>query len=139
MIGLSKKTIFALETVLDIACHEGGNPARSGDINKRQGIPKRYLESVLQELVRSGVLKGIRGPRGGYRVGRGPKEITLADIDEAVERTQIRPTIADAQPISRLGQEIVMPMLTDLSSRWTQQLQNISIETLTKEARKVQG
>ncbi len=70
MPRLSKKTMFAIEAVLDVAFHVGEHPVRSGDITERQRIPKRYLEQVLQHLVRAGILNGKRGPRGGYRLGR---------------------------------------------------------------------
>ncbi len=60
MPRLSKKTMFALEAVLDVAFHVGENPVRSGDITERQRIPKRYLEQVLQHLVRAGILAGDR-------------------------------------------------------------------------------
>src|SRR5271155_2951392 len=68
MIRLSKKLLFAIEAVLDVAYNGGAAPVRSGEIASRQGIPRRYLEPVLQELVRANVLIGIRGPSGGYRL-----------------------------------------------------------------------
>ena len=68
MPRLSKKTMFAIEAVLDVACHMGDHPVRSGDITERQRIPKRYLEQVLQHLVRAGILSGKRGPRLPFRM-----------------------------------------------------------------------
>ena len=65
MLRLSKKLLFGIEAVVDIASHAGTGPVRSTDISRRQGIPRRYLEQVLQELVRKSVLSGQRGPRGG--------------------------------------------------------------------------
>ena len=53
MPRLSKKTMFAIEAVLDVAFHVGEHPVRSGDITERQRIPKRYLEQVLQHLLGS--------------------------------------------------------------------------------------
>ena len=55
MIRLNKKLLFAIEAVLDIAYNGGTAPVRSAEITSRQGIPRRYLEPVLQELVRSKV------------------------------------------------------------------------------------
>ena len=49
MPRLSKKTMFAIEAVLDVAFHVGEHPVRSGDITERQRIPKRYLEQVLAQ------------------------------------------------------------------------------------------
>ena len=65
MIRLTKKLLFAIEAVLDIAYNGGPAPVRSSEITERQGIPRRYLEPVLQELVRHKILLGIRGPSGG--------------------------------------------------------------------------
>ena len=65
MLKPSKKLLFAIEAVLDIAYHAGGEPVQSREITRRQGIPRRYLEQTLQHLVRSGILTGVRGPRGG--------------------------------------------------------------------------
>ena len=70
MLRLSKKMMFAIEAVLDIAYHSSAEPVQSRDITRRQGIPRRYLEQALQHLVRNGLLIGVRGPRGGYRLAR---------------------------------------------------------------------
>ena len=59
--------MFAIEAVVDIAYNAADTPVQSKDIATRQNIPRRYLEQVLQQLVREGVLSGVRGPRGGYR------------------------------------------------------------------------
>ena len=88
MPRLSKKTMFAIEAVLDVACHVGEHPVRSGDITERQRIPKRYLEQVLQHMVRAGILAGKRGPRGGYRLARAPERISLLDVVQAIEGTE---------------------------------------------------
>lgn len=80
MLRLSKKLLFAIEAVVDIAYHAGPGPVRSTDISRRQGIPRRYLEQVLQELVRKDVLSGQRGPRGGYRLARERRRITMGEI-----------------------------------------------------------
>ena len=85
MPRLSKKTMFALEAVLDVAFHVGEHPVRSGDITERQRIPKRYLEQVLQHLVRAGILSGKRGPRGGYRLGRDRTQITVANAPGTID------------------------------------------------------
>src|SRR5437764_7907145 len=87
MIRLSKRLLYSIEAVLDIACHEGSAPVRSVDITRREGIPARYLEPVLQELVRDNILIGIRGPAGGYRLARPAEESSVADIVRLAHRT----------------------------------------------------
>ncbi|MCK6450787.1 MAG: Rrf2 family transcriptional regulator, partial [Alphaproteobacteria bacterium] len=80
MLRLPRRVTFAIEAVLDVAYNAGETPVRSGEITERQGIPARYLEPVLQQLVRAGILVGVRGPRGGYRLGRDRRRITVGDI-----------------------------------------------------------
>jgi len=59
MIRLSKRILFSIKAVLDIACHGGeSSSVRSIDITEREGIPTRYLEPVLQQMVREGILVG---------------------------------------------------------------------------------
>ena len=55
MLRLSKKMLFALEAVVDIAYNAGTDPVQSKEITRRQGIPQRYLEQVMQRLVRAGI------------------------------------------------------------------------------------
>src|SRR5258708_39237589 len=88
MPRLSKKTMLGIEAVLGVAFHVGEHPVRSGDITERQRLPKRYLEQVLQHLVRAGILNGKRGPRGGYRLGRDQQRITLGEVVRVVRKLE---------------------------------------------------
>ena len=88
MLRLSKKLLFAIEAVVDIAYHGGAEPVQIGEITERQGIPRRYLEQVLQHLVRHGILTGMRGPRGGYRLARERRRITLGEIVRTVRQLE---------------------------------------------------
>jgi hypothetical protein len=77
MLRLSWKMMFAIEAVVYIAYHAADTLVRSKNIATRQDILWRYLEQVLQQLVREGVLRGVRGPRGGYRLARELRRVTL--------------------------------------------------------------
>ncbi len=135
MLRLSKKLLFAIEAVLDIAYHAGSAPVRSPDITRRQGIPARSLEPVLQHLVRAGVLTGVRGPRGGYRLARERRRITLGEIVRlvgALEKT--KDPIYDAAGAS-LGHRVVRPLWRELQEELTERLDAVTIEDLCKRAR----
>ena len=58
MLRLTAKLLYAIEAVVDIAYNSGGEAVQAASITKRQGIPKRYLEQVLQALVKAGILTG---------------------------------------------------------------------------------
>lgn len=135
MPRLSKKTMFAIEAVLDVAFHVGDNPVRSGDITERQRIPKRYLEQVLQHLVRAGILAGKRGPRGGYRLGRDKDQITLGEVVRVVRRLEAETEPSDLSVGSPLAHEVVWPMWEKLRDDMMSQLDTITIEELCQQAR----
>ena len=73
MIRLSRKSLLALEAVLDVALHARPDPVQARDITARQGVPQRYLEQVMQALVRAGILRGVRGRARRAKYRRAPK------------------------------------------------------------------
>src|SRR5450631_330715 len=85
MFRLSRKTMLALEAVIDIAYNARPEPVQAKEITARQGVPQRYLEQVMQQLVRAGILKGVRGPRGGYRLARERRRISVGDVVRVAE------------------------------------------------------
>src|SRR5882762_9780581 len=136
MLRLSKKLLFAIEAVLDIAYNAGTLPVQSTEITGRQGIPRRYLEPVLQQLVRVDILTGVRGPRGGYRLARERRRITVGEIVRAIRSLETAADEEDALPPgSRLGQEIVRPLWLELQEEAVRRLDGLSIEDLCNQAR----
>ena len=134
MLKLSRKTLFAIEAVLDIAYHAGAGPVQSHEITRRQGIPKRYLERALQELVRAGVLVGVRGPRGGYRLARERRRVSVGEIVRIVRALEVAGVeIADAGG-SALGQKVVRPLWGELSENIMARLESVTIEDLCARA-----
>ena len=134
MIRLSKKQLFAIEAVLDIAYNGGPAPVRSSEITERQGIPRRYLEPVLQELVRHKILLGIRGPSGGYRLARERRRISLGDIVRTVRRLETSEDPISDPAGSALGHQIVRPVWLDLEQEMMQRLDSLTLEDLCSRA-----
>jgi Rrf2 family transcriptional regulator, iron-sulfur cluster assembly transcription factor len=130
MLRLSRKTLFAIEAVLDIAYHAAAEPVQSREITRRQGIPRRYLEQSLQNLVRHGVLVGVRGPRGGYRLARERRRISIGEIVRIVRTTETDDDTTDKENGSLLGQKVVQPLWQDLQQDVMARLDEISIDEL---------
>src|SRR5579883_2442154 len=65
---LPQKGLLAIAAVIDVAIYARGQPVAAKALASRHRLPPRHLEPVLQALVRQGVLKGVRGPRGGYEL-----------------------------------------------------------------------
>jgi len=133
MLRLSRKTLLALEAVLDIAYNARPDPVQSKDITKRQGIPQRYLEQVLQSLVRHNVLKGVRGPKGGYTLARERRKITVGDVVRVVDQLDEE---GDTDPVSEaeLGEKVIRPLWTETRDQVLAQLDRITMEDLCRRA-----
>ncbi len=133
MLRLTRKTQLAIEAVLDVAYNSRPDPVQSKDITKRQGIPQRYLEQVMQQLVRASILKGVRGPKGGYRLARERRRISVGDIVRVIAELENQDEIkTDIQ--SDLTSLVVEPLWDDIQAQLLKQLDAISIETLYQRA-----
>ncbi|MCH8000547.1 MAG: Rrf2 family transcriptional regulator [Proteobacteria bacterium] len=135
MLRLSKKLLFAIEAVVDIAYHAGPGPVRSTDISRRQGIPRRYLEQVLQELVRKDVLSGQRGPRGGYRLARERRRITMGEIVRIVRELEGTGDPASEPDGSEIGVKVVRPIWIEMQREVMERFDAMTIEELCNRAR----
>ena len=133
MLRLSRKAILALEAVVDIASNSRPEPVQSKEITRRQNVPHRYLEQVMQALVRSGVLKGVRGPRGGYRLAKERRRITAGEIVRIVAELEIadEPPLTQSSPI---GDLIVRPVVAEVHNELMRRLDAISVEDLCRRA-----
>jgi Rrf2 family iron-sulfur cluster assembly transcriptional regulator len=130
MIRLTKKLLFAIEAVLDIAYNGGQAPVRSSEITRRQGIPRRYLEPVLQELVRKKILLGIRGPSGGYRLARERRRISLGDIVRTLQGLENSEDPMNDPAGSPLGHQVVRPLWFDLEQEMMSRLDSLTLDEL---------
>lgn len=136
MLRLSRKTMLALEAVLDVAYNARPDPVQSKEITKRQGIPQRYLEHVMQSFVHHGILKGVRGPKGGYTLARERRRITVGDIVRVVDKIDAE---IDAEPLSEapLGEKVIQPLWTETRDAVLEKLDAITMEDLCRRAREL--
>ena len=127
---LTKKLMFAIEAVLDIAYHASDLPVQSKEIADRQGIPRRYLEQVLQQLVHAEILRGVRGPRGGYRLAKERRRITVAEIATVVHDMEGgRDPLTDPAG-SELGHTVRRPIWQEIEEYAMERLSKTTIEDL---------
>ena len=101
---LSTKSRFAVTAMIDIALREESGPIPLTDIASRQQISLSYLEQLFSKLRLRGLVTSVRGPGGGYTVGRRIDDITVADIIGAVEDAYLKdkpPCISLAQDTTR--------------------------------------
>jgi Rrf2 family protein len=136
MLKLSRKMLYAIESVVDIAYHSGGQPVQSKEITRRQGIPSRYLEQTLQQLVRDQILIGMRGPRGGYRLARERRRISLGDIVRSVAAIETAEDPIEAPTASEVATKVVRPLWARQQEALMAELDAISIEDMCVNAHK---
>lgn len=124
MLRLSRKALLALEAVLDVACHARPDPVQAREIAERQSVPHRHLEQVMQALVRAGILRGVRGPHGGYRLARERRRITLAAIIAAADGLEQAPS---RHAFSQLGAQCLAPLCQKLEAGAAQELSRLTL------------
>lgn len=84
---LTSKGRYAVTAMLDVTIHASHGPVSLADISERQGISLSYLEQLFSKLRKYGLVNSIRGPGGGYRLGKCSAEIAIADIITAVNES----------------------------------------------------
>ena len=129
---VSRKGILAIAAVIDVAIHAHGRPVSAKALASRHKLPPRHLEPVLQALVRDGILKGVRGPHGGYELARERKRITAEDILRSAGSAEDagEPPL----PASSLVNGVVRPALVEAERAFSVALGKINVDDLAKHA-----
>ncbi len=125
---LPRKGLLAIAAVIDVALNAAGRPVSAKALAARHKLSPRHLEPVLQALVRDGILKGMRGPHGGYELGRERKKISANDILRSAGRVD-----DDAEPplpAANIIVDLVRSTLADAEKAFTAALSRISVEEM---------
>jgi Rrf2 family protein len=126
------RAMTAVSLMLDIAFHAGrAGTVSAADIAERLGLARRGMEPLLQALSRAGLLDSVRGPRGGYRLGRPPRDIRLAEI-VAVALSEDDET--PHGPGGRLQTAVVDRLWRELDATMRETLQSLTLDDLLRRA-----
>ncbi len=129
---LPRRSLLAVAAVIDIAHHARPSPIAAKTLSARHNLPPRHLETLLQVLVRAGILKGVRGPRGGYELARERRKITVADIIRAASG----PDEGETEEDSTLLRDVVVPAFETATLAFLERLDDITVEDLCESAQK---
>jgi Rrf2 family iron-sulfur cluster assembly transcriptional regulator len=132
MMFLSRRSLLALAAVVDIARHARPSPVAAKALALRLELPPRHLEPLLQSLVRASILKGLRGPRGGYELARERRRISAAEILRAISNDAMDGT--REAPSCRLVAQVVSPMLENAGNAFLAELENLTIDDMCRRA-----
>jgi Rrf2 family transcriptional regulator, iron-sulfur cluster assembly transcription factor len=126
------RAMIAVLIMLDVAFHAGrSGTVSAADIAERAGLARRGIEPLLQTLSRSSLLESVRGPRGGYRLGRPRRDITLADI---VEIATSDDSSSDDGPAGALFSRVIEPCWQKLDDAVSVQCRKLTLDDLVRRA-----
>ena len=132
MILLSHRSLLALAAVVDVALYARPQPVAAKALAGRLNLPPRHLETLLQTLVRANILKGVRGPRGGYELARERRRISAAEV--------VRTMMTDAanEPMemldSRFIELVIGPIVERAAQAYLTELEAVTIDDICQSA-----
>ena len=132
---LSRKTNLAIAAVVYIALSDEDSPVSSAAICTSYRVKPRYLEAVFQSFVHNGILRGVRGPKGGYQLGRDRNKIYISEIVRIVSSLS---TIDNDELFasSEIIHDVVDPIIRESSLMFIASLDKITVGDLCKKAGK---
>ena len=138
---LSTKSRYGVRALFDIAYHSQGLPTPIKEISRRQEVTPRYLEQIFQRLKKAGIVKSVRGPKGGYYLSRKPEEVVVSDIIRAMGES-IEPIFC-VRPLKgrkRCRRESKCParmVWSEVGRRLVEYLDSVSLAGMCKTAREL--
>ena len=125
----STKSRYGLTALIDLAVNSENCKVALGSIAERNGISLQYLEQIFAALRRAGIVKGVKGPQGGYVINNDPASIRLSDILMAVDGTyhledEVANTPGESEIIAETIQESVVDAVND---KLDELLENITL------------
>jgi len=130
---LSRRSMLAVAAVVDVALHARPMPVAAKALAARHRLPPRHLETLLQGLVHANILKGVRGPRGGYELARERRKISVGEI----VRTAIALSANDPEELaisSKLIEKIVEPTVKKAGETFLANLDAVTVDDLCNDA-----
>ncbi|HEY9736820.1 MAG TPA: Rrf2 family transcriptional regulator [Trichocoleus sp.] len=135
---LTTRGHYSVKALLDLSLQPANRAASVSAIAQRQDLPAPYLEKLLIELRRAGIVKSVRGAQGGYRLARPPAEISLGQILEAVGET-VDPLPRHRPQIDQTEDWVTFSVWKRLHQKLREALYSISLEDLYYDARSWQA
>ncbi|MGH8604773.1 MAG: Fe-S cluster assembly transcription factor [Gammaproteobacteria bacterium] len=129
---LTTRGRYGVTAMLDLALHQERGPITLADISARQGISLAYLEQLFVHLRRQGLVQSLRGPGGGYRLGRAAGQISVADVISAVDELVDATRCGGLKNCQAHERCLTHDLWEDLSAQIYEFLRGISLERLVQ-------
>jgi Rrf2 family transcriptional regulator, iron-sulfur cluster assembly transcription factor len=131
---LTTRGHYSVKALLDLSLQPKYRPTSVKAIAQRQDLPAPYLEKLLIELRRAGLVDSVRGSQGGYRLARSPAQISLGQILEAVGET-LEPLPHHTPEAEQAEDWVTLTLWHRLHQKLKESLYNITLEDLYYDAR----
>jgi Rrf2 family iron-sulfur cluster assembly transcriptional regulator len=122
-----RRSILALSVMIDIAQNAATQPVSAKDLAERHGVLPRFFEIMLKDLAASGLIRGQRGPKGGYQLSREAQDIAVPEIIAAVSGDG-----KEDLPIPQTVQGKLMPYLDEMNAFLNNKLRETSLAALMR-------
>ncbi|MBI5642387.1 MAG: Rrf2 family transcriptional regulator [Deltaproteobacteria bacterium] len=134
---LSTKGQYAVRAMVNLACHSGDKPVTLKDISLEEGISLSYLEQLFVKLRKGKIVKSVRGPGGGYVLGKPPAKISVGEVIAVVEEPLNPVACLDngAVGCDRAERCITQKVWKGLAEKIAEFLNSVTIEDLSHEVR----
>ncbi|HWP41440.1 MAG TPA: Rrf2 family transcriptional regulator [Tepidisphaeraceae bacterium] len=138
---LSKRTEYGLRAVVQLARLWPRHFVQSRDLARQEGLPTKFLESILLALRRGGFLESKVGSGGGYRLSRSPRDISVGDLVRRLEgRLTIKETSHSTHAADLTPGEVAVRMLNEQLTQATDEvLDAMTLEQLVEHVNRVSG
>lgn len=138
---VSTKGRFALRMMVDLAQHVQEEKCSLKEISSRQNISLKYLEQIVPLLTRSGLIRSMRGSRGGYHLSRRPDQYTVGDILRATEGSMLTLPCLDvnAPPCGRQEACVTLPFWSGLQNAIDSYIDSVTLEDLLLQSQGTAG
>jgi Rrf2 family iron-sulfur cluster assembly transcriptional regulator len=130
---ITTRTRYAIRALYDLAFHRLGQAAGAKEIAERQKVPLRFLEQILQDLRKAGIVEARRGPRGGYALARQPAQISLAEVLHAV-RGPLEEMFGFDAPANGNSEDVPAAVWTDVRTQLVDVLERATLQDFVSRA-----
>ncbi len=128
MIGISTKTIYAVAALHELSSIPGNELLKIKDIAARASVPQNFLEQILLALRKEGLLISVKGARGGYRLAKDLKDITLRDIVLILETDALSDICRTNNPALKLFWEDIKEGVSEVFDIPLSELKNYQLK-----------
>ncbi len=135
---ISTKSRYGTRAVLEIALNRNKENLTRKQISRNQEIPAAYLENILINLKTNGIIRTIRGPKGGYELAKKPEDITVFHIVDILEgSTNLAPCLENSNECTRSTKSVTRGVWSKLQKVQEDLLSTITIKDLVEETKEL--